>query len=57
MKISYGKNVYGKEEIKAVVTQLKKTTQMSASVKKFENKVSKIFEKKYSLILELNLLV
>ena len=33
MKISYGKNVYGKEEIKAVVTQLKKTTQMSASVK------------------------
>ena len=50
MKISYGKNVYGKDEIKAVVTQLKKTTQMGASVKKFENKVSKIFEKKYSLM-------
>ena len=45
MKISYGKNVYGKGEIKAVVTQLKKTTQMGASVKKFEDKVSKIFEK------------
>ena len=36
MKISYGKNVYGDEEIIAVVNQLKKTTQMGNSVKKFE---------------------
>ena len=28
MKITYGKNVYGNEEIKAVLAQLKKTTQM-----------------------------
>ncbi len=50
MKISYGKNVYSNEEIRAVVNQLKKTTQMSKSVKLFEKKISKIFNKKYSLM-------
>ena len=43
MKISYGKNVYGREEISAVVKQLKKTTQMGNSVSKFEKKIAKIF--------------
>ena len=50
MKISYGKNVYGNEEIRAVINQLKKTTQMGRSVKSFEDKVSKIFSKKYGLM-------
>lgn len=50
MKISYGKNVYGSQEINAVVHQLKKTTQMGASVKKFEEKIAKIFSKKYGLM-------
>ena len=50
MRITYGKNVYGKEEISAVVKQLKKTTQMSDSVNRFEKKISKIFEKKYGLM-------
>tara|TARA_A100001015_G_scaffold42194_1_gene46237 strand:- start:3510 stop:4700 length:1191 start_codon:yes stop_codon:yes gene_type:complete len=50
MKISYGKNVYGKEEINAVLSQLKKTTQMGSSVNKFEKKVSKMFSKKYGLM-------
>ena len=45
MRIEYGKNVYGKEEISAVVKQLKKTTQMSDSVKEFEKKIARIFEK------------
>ena len=36
MRITYGKNVYGKEEISAVVKQLKKTTQMSDSVRGWE---------------------
>jgi len=36
MKISYGKNVYGNEEIRAVINQLKKTTQMGRSVKSFD---------------------
>ena len=50
MKISYGKNVYGNEEIKAVVQQLKKTTQMGASVLKFERKISNYFSKKYGIM-------
>ena len=50
MKISYGKNVYGNEEIKAVVKQLKKTTQMGSSVLKFEKKISNHFSKKYGLM-------
>ena len=43
MKITYGKNVYNNQEIKAVVKQLKKTTQMGKSVNNFENKNIKIF--------------
>ena len=50
MKISYGKNVYGKEEIKAVLNQLKKTTQMGKSVTNFENKIAKLFSKKFGLM-------
>ena len=50
MKISYGKNVYGKEEIKAVVNQLNKTTQMGNSVNKFEKLIAKKFSKKYALM-------
>ena len=50
MKISYGKNVYGNEEVRAVVNQLKKTTQMGASVSKFEKKIANIFSKKYGLM-------
>ena len=50
MKISYGKNVYGNEEIKAVLNQLKKTTQMGESVAIFENKIAKLFSKKYGLM-------
>ena len=50
MKISYGKNVYGKEEIGAVVNQLKKTTQMGQSVQKFEKQISNYFSKKYGLM-------
>ena len=50
MKISYGKNVYGKEEIDAVVKQLNKSTQMGSSVKKFESLISKYFSKKYGLM-------
>ena len=50
MKISYGKNVYGSDEINAVVYQLKKSTQMGSSVKKFEDKIARIFSKKYGLM-------
>ena len=50
MKITYGKNVYNNQEIKAVVKQLKKTTQMGRSVYNFEKKISKFFKKKYGLM-------
>ena len=49
-KITYGKNVYGKDEINAVVKTLKSTTQMGKNVQKFENQISKLLKKKYSLM-------
>ena len=50
MKISYGKNVYGNEEVRAVLNQLKKTTLMGVCVSKFEKKIANIFSKKYGLM-------
>ena len=50
MKISYGKNVYGKDEIKAVVDKLKVSTQMGVDVDSFEKKIAKFFGKKYGLM-------
>tara|TARA_Y100000591_G_C21815283_1_gene690348 strand:- start:111 stop:1307 length:1197 start_codon:yes stop_codon:yes gene_type:complete len=50
MKITYGKNVYGKEEIKAVLKQLKKTTQMGSAVNNFENLIKKQFSKKFGVM-------
>jgi CDP-6-deoxy-D-xylo-4-hexulose-3-dehydrase len=49
-KIFYGKNVYNSKEINAVVKALKNTTQMSFYVNKFESIVSKIYKKKYCLM-------
>jgi len=48
--ISYGKNVYDGEEIEAVTKTLKKSTQMGSSVNSFEIKISKLFGKKYGLM-------
>tara|TARA_B110001452_G_C15205511_1_gene418206 strand:+ start:27 stop:1211 length:1185 start_codon:yes stop_codon:yes gene_type:complete len=50
MKISYGKNVYGKEEIAAVNKTLQKSTQMGESVKEFEKKIARYFSKKHGLM-------
>ena len=50
MKISYGKNVYGAQEINSVIKQLKKSTQMGKSVNEFEKKIAKKFSKKYGLM-------
>jgi CDP-6-deoxy-D-xylo-4-hexulose-3-dehydrase len=49
-KISYGKNVYDKREINAVIKTLKKSTQMGSAVTEFEKKVSKLFSKKFGLM-------
>lgn len=50
MKISYGKNVYDKEEIKAVVKALEFSTQIGRNVNDFEKKIGTEFSKKYSLM-------
>ena len=49
-QITYGKNVYGKEEINAVLKRIKQTTQMSLSVSSFEKKIAKKFNKKYGIM-------
>ena len=49
-KIYYGKNVYDHKEINAVLKTLKNTTQMGPSVSEFAKKVSKIFSKKFGLM-------
>ncbi|WP_415289760.1 DegT/DnrJ/EryC1/StrS family aminotransferase [Candidatus Pelagibacter sp. Uisw_136] len=50
MKIPYGKNVYGREEIAAVNKTLQKSTQMGKAVNEFENKIAKFFSKKHGLM-------
>ena len=47
--ISYAKTVYGHEEINAVVKCLNESTQMGIYSKKFEKKISKLFDKKHCL--------
>ena len=49
-RISYGKAVYDNYEIEAVVKTLKKSSQMGENVSKFESKVSKLFAKKYGVM-------
>lgn len=49
-KISYGKNVYDNNEITAVLRTLRKSTQMGKAVNDFEKKISKLFSKKYGLM-------
>ena len=49
-KIPYGLNVYNKEEINAVLATLKNSTQMGKSVNTFEKKISKLFSKRYGLM-------
>ena len=50
LRVPYGLSVHGKDEIKAVETVLKNSTQMGANVFSFEKKVAKLFNKKYGLM-------
>ena len=45
MRISYGKNVYDKKEINAVLKTLNNSTQMGKNVDLFEKKLQNIFQK------------
>ena len=50
LRVPYGLSVHGNEEIKAVTNVLKSSTQMGKNVINFEKKISKLFEKKYGLM-------
>lgn len=50
IRVPYGKSVHGNEEIRAVNQVLRNSTQMGKSVLEFEKKVSKLFKKKYGLM-------
>jgi len=50
IRVPYGLSVHGKNEIKAVNAVLKTSTQMGRNVFSFEKKISKLFLKKYGLM-------
>ena len=50
IRVPYGLSVHGNEEIKAVTKVLKNSTQMGKNVNLFERKISKLFKKKYGLM-------
>ncbi len=50
LRVPYGLSVHGNDEIKAVTDVLKSSTQMGKNVSIFEKKISRLFEKKYGLM-------
>ena len=50
IRVPYGLSVHGNEEIRAVTKVLKSSTQMGKNVSIFEKKISKLFDKKYGLM-------
>ena len=50
LRVPYGLSVHGNEEIRAVTKVLRSNTQMGKNVSNFENKVAKLFSKKYGLM-------
>mgnify|MGYP001308424187 FL=1 len=50
IRVTYGLSVHDENEIKAVNAVLKTSTQMGKNVFNFEKKISKLFQKKYGLM-------
>ena len=50
LRVPYGLSVHGNEEISAVTKVLKSSTQMGKNVSIFEKKISKLFDKRYGLM-------
>ena len=50
LRVQYGGSVHGKAEINAVLKVLKTSTQLGKHVASFEDKVSRLFSKKYSVM-------
>ena len=49
-KVTYGKSVHDSKEITAVVKTMKNSTAMGKNVLNFENKIAKLFNKKYCIM-------
>jgi|ERR1043165_1556245 CDP-6-deoxy-D-xylo-4-hexulose-3-dehydrase len=49
--VPYGKSVHGEEEIGAVISVLRRSTQMGPAVREMEKKVSELFSKKFGIML------
>ncbi|MES2217676.1 MAG: DegT/DnrJ/EryC1/StrS family aminotransferase [Pseudomonadota bacterium] len=49
--VPYGKTVHGEEEIKAVVSVLRTSTQMGKHVREMEEKISALFDKTHGIML------
>lgn len=49
--VPYGKTVHGEEEITAVVSVLRSSTQMGKSVREMEEKIAALFSKKFGIML------
>lgn len=50
IRVPYGSTVHGEEEIDAVISVLKTTTQMSKNVREFESKVAAKYSKDYGIM-------
>ena len=50
LKVNYGQSIHGNEEIKAVTKVLKHSTQMGKCTREFEKKISKLFNKRFGLM-------
>ena len=50
LRVPYGLSVHGSEEIHAVTKVLKSSTQMGKNVSIFEKKISRLFDKRYGLM-------
>ena len=50
LRVPYGLSVHGSDEIRAVTKVLKSSTQMGKNVSIFEKKISKLFDKRYGLM-------
>ncbi len=50
IKVPYGTTVHGEEEIEAVVNVLRTTTQMGKHVREMEERVAKLYDKKFGIM-------
>ena len=50
LRVNYAQSVHGKDEINQIIKVLKSSTQMGKNTREFEEKISKLFAKKFGLM-------